>query len=93
MGEGFLEKTVVELLKQAEVQLRENVRKKGLVEAWIAKWIYANTDIVKEKLKEKFHVFVGPRGVGKTSSLVKMASHLVIKERKRIPSSLQTTTK
>lgn len=84
VGEGFLEKTVVELLKQAEVQLRENVRKKGLVEAWIAKWIYANTDIVKEKLKEKFHVFVGPRGVGKTSSLVKMASHLVIKERKRI---------
>lgn len=84
VGEGFLEKTVVELLKQCEAQLRENVRKKGLVEAWIAKWIYANTDIVKEKLKEKFHVFVGPRGVGKTSSLVKMASHLVIKERKRI---------
>ncbi len=84
MGEGFLEKTVVELLKQAHGQLKENVRKKGLLEAWIAKWIYANTDIVKEKLKEKFHVFVGPRGVGKTSSLVKMASHLVIKERKRI---------
>lgn len=84
VGEGFLEKTVVEVLKQAEGHLGENVRKKGLVEAYIAKWIYANTDIVKEKLKEKFHVFVGPRGVGKTSSLVKMASHLVIKERKRI---------
>lgn len=84
VGEGFLEKTVIDILKEAQSQLRENVRKKGLVEAWIAKWIYANTDIVKEKLKEKFHVFVGPRGVGKTSSLVKMASHLVIKERKRI---------
>lgn len=84
VGEGFLEKTVAELLKDAYSQLRENVRKKGLLEAWIAKWIYANTDVVREKLKEKFHVFVGPRGVGKTSSLVKMASHLVIKERKRI---------
>lgn len=84
IGEGFLERTAVELLKDAHVQLKDNVRKKGLLEAWIAKWIYANTDIVKEKLKEKFHVFVGPRGVGKTSSLVKMASHLVIKERKRI---------
>lgn len=84
VGEGFLEKTVADILKDAQIQLKENVRKKGLVEAWIAKWIYANTDIVKDKLKEKFHVFVGPRGVGKTSSLVKMASHLVIKERKRI---------
>lgn len=84
VGEGFSEKTVAEILKEAATQLKENVKKKGLVEAWVAKWIYANTDIVKEKLKEKFHVFVGPRGVGKTSSLVKMASHLVIKEKKRI---------
>ncbi|MCB9071993.1 MAG: flagellar biosynthesis protein FlhF [Bdellovibrionaceae bacterium] len=84
VGEGFLEKTVADLLKDAAAQLKENVRKKGLMDAWIAKWIYSNTDIVKEKLREKFHVFVGPRGVGKTSSLVKMASHLVIKERKRI---------
>jgi flagellar biosynthesis protein FlhF len=84
VGEGFSEKTVVEILKDAHAQLKDNVKKKGLVEAWIAKWIYSNTDIVKDKLREKFHVFVGPRGVGKTSSLVKMASHLVIKERKRI---------
>lgn len=84
VGEGVEEKMVAELLKNAQLQLRENVRKKGLLEAWVAKWMYSAVDVVKEKLQHRYHVFVGPRGVGKTSTLVKMASHLVLKERKRI---------
>ncbi len=84
VGEGIDEKLVVELMKNAHLQLKENVKKKGLLEAWVAKWMYSTVDIVKEKLSSRYHVFVGPRGVGKTSTLVKMASHLVLKEKKRI---------
>lgn len=84
MNEGVEEKMVVELMKNAQLQLKENVRKKALLEAWVAKWLYSSVDVVKEKLTSRYHVFVGPRGVGKTSTLVKMASHLVLKEKKRI---------
>jgi flagellar biosynthesis protein FlhF len=82
--EGLDEKMVAELMKNAQLQLKENVRKKGLLDAWVAKWMYSSVEIVKEKLQSRYHVFVGPRGVGKTSTLVKMASHLVLKERKRV---------
>lgn len=84
VGEGVEEKLVAELMKNAYLQLKDNVKKKGLLEAWVAKWMYSTVDIVKEKLQSRYHVFVGPRGVGKTSTLVKMASHLVLKEKKRI---------
>jgi flagellar biosynthesis protein FlhF len=84
LNEGFEERLVAELLKNAQSQLQENARKKGLLDAYVGKWVYSNTEIVKEKLQNRYHVFVGPRGVGKTSSLVKMASHLVIKERKKV---------
>lgn len=84
INEGFEEKLVVELLKSAQGHLQENARKQPLLEAFVAKWVYSNTEIVKEKLQARYHVFVGPRGVGKTSTLVKMASHLVLKERKKV---------
>jgi len=84
VNEGFDEKLVAELLKNAQMQLQENARKKALLEAYVAKWVYSNIEIAKDKLQARYHVFVGPRGVGKTSTLVKMASHLTIKERKRI---------
>jgi len=84
ISEGFEEKMIAELLKNAVAQLKDNAKKKSLLDAWVAKWIYSNTEIVKEKLQARHHVFVGQRGVGKTSTLVKMASHLVIKERKKI---------
>lgn len=83
-AEGFEEKIIAEVLKNAENQLKENVAKKSLVEAWVAKWIFTSTEIVKDPFQGKYHFFVGPRGAGKTSTLVKMASHLVIKEKKRI---------
>jgi flagellar biosynthesis protein FlhF len=83
-GEGFEERMVAELLKNAENQLGENSKKRSLVEAYVAKWIYNGTEIVKDPFFGRYHFFVGPRGVGKTSTLVKMASHLVLKEKKRI---------
>ncbi len=82
--EGIDEKVVAEIMKNAHLQLKDNVKKKGLLEAWVAKWLYSVIDISKEKLQCRYHIFVGPRGVGKTSTLVKMASHLVLKERKRV---------
>ncbi len=84
LNEGFEERLVAELLKNAQTHLQENARKKALLDAYVAKWVYANTDVVKDRLQARYHVFVGPRGAGKTSTLVKMASHLVIKERKKV---------
>jgi flagellar biosynthesis protein FlhF len=34
--------------------------------------------------QNKIHCFVGPAGGGKTSALIKMASHLVVREKKKI---------
>lgn len=84
LSSGFDESTASTILKTAEQQLGENIKKKSILEAYVAKWVLNFIQIVKDPHQGKFHFFVGPRGVGKTSTLVKMASHLVLKERKKV---------
>ncbi|MBY0314614.1 MAG: hypothetical protein K2Q26_03785 [Bdellovibrionales bacterium] len=81
---GCDDKTAAMILKQAHQQLGENVKKRAVLDAYTAKWVLNAMDVVKNPLVGRFHFFVGPRGVGKTSTLVKMASHLVLKERKKV---------
>ncbi|MCB0408170.1 MAG: flagellar biosynthesis protein FlhF, partial [Bdellovibrionales bacterium] len=63
---------------------REQLKKKAYVSAWIARYLLDNTQIAENRTLNKYHVFVGPSGHGKTSSLVKLASHMVICEKKSI---------
>ena len=50
----------------------------------MAKHILDTTKIAPEKSPAKIQVFLGPSGSGKTSSMVKLASHLVVQEKKKI---------
>lgn len=82
---GFLEEYIVEILALAKDTLDPiKLKKPSLVEGFVAHFILNNIRIFDPKDNKKLHVFVGGSGHGKTSSLVKFASHLVIRERKKV---------
>jgi len=62
------------------------LKNRALVEGWVARFILESTKIVtpEETSDTKVHVFVGAAGSGKTMALVKMASHLVVRENKKV---------
>lgn len=55
-----------------------------IVEAAIAKVMLQETSVDHDILSQKFHLFFGPSGSGKSSSMIKLASHLILKEHKRV---------
>lgn len=59
-------------------------KNKALVEAWVARYVLDTTKVVENPSAGKIHCFVGPAGSGKTSALIKMASHLVVREGKKV---------
>ncbi len=82
---GVRKAFVVTALKELENALsRERLKKKAFVSAWMAKYILDHTRIAENRTLNKYHVFVGPSGHGKTASLVKLASHMVICEKKSV---------
>ncbi|HRO66232.1 MAG TPA: flagellar biosynthesis protein FlhF [Pseudobdellovibrionaceae bacterium] len=60
------------------------MKNKNLVEAWVARHILETTKVTEPGVPGKVHLFVGPAGSGKTTAMVKMASHLVVNERKTV---------
>lgn len=84
INRGLLQEIASDIIMQAQKQMSiEQKKNKNSVEGWIAKYILDSTPITNE-FNEQFHLFVGPSGTGKTSSLVKFASHLILNEHKRI---------
>lgn len=82
---GISEEVAAEMLTLAQQQLPPlKLKNKALIEAWTAKHILNTTLIASEKNNQKIQVFVGPAGSGKTTSLIKMASHLVVREGKKV---------
>jgi flagellar biosynthesis protein FlhF len=82
---GIAEDLTAEILAQAEEQMTPiKLKNKALVEAFAAKSILNSTQVVSEKQNSKVHVFVGPAASGKTSTLIKLASHLVVRENKKV---------
>jgi flagellar biosynthesis protein FlhF len=61
----------------------QQIQRTSNVESTIAKYII---DIVKinHSCDEQFHLFVGPSGSGKTSSLIKLASDMILNQQKRV---------
>lgn len=89
---GLAEDIVVDILSMAQKQMPPiKLKNKALVDAWVAKFILDNTKVTGERIQSKVQFFVGPPGSGKTSMLVKIASHLVVNDRKKI--ALLTTDK
>ena len=84
-GVGISAESIVEIVQAAKASLpREQLVKAPLVDAFAAKYILDNVKIADRPYEKRIHSFVGPSGVGKTSSLVKMASHLVLKHKKKV---------
>lgn len=75
----------VEILQQAAKEIDPvQVKKRSLVDAWVARFFLGHVTTNSTPWHGRLHLFVGGAGSGKTSTLVKMASHLVVKERKKI---------
>jgi len=84
---GIDTRYIAEILDRAHKELTPmEKKKKSLVDAWVARFILAQVNISRgwDATKATVHFFVGPNGQGKTSTIVKLASHLVLQEKKRI---------
>lgn len=57
---------------------------RSLIEGWVARHILETTLVNSQPTEGKVHCFVGAPGSGKTSALVKMASHYVVREGKKV---------
>ncbi len=82
---GVSTECVVEIIKAAQGKMPgDQLVKTPMVDAFAARYILDHVTTTDKPLESKFHSFIGPSGGGKTSSLVKMASYLVIKKKKKI---------
>lgn len=82
---GVTVDNTVEILSQAAKEIDPVMAKKRpIVDAWVARHLLANIQTVANPWQGRLHLFVGGAGSGKTSSLVKMASHLVVREKKKV---------
>jgi len=82
---GISEDNTVEILELAQSLLEKpKLKKQAYVDAWVAKYLMDSLAVVKERASSRYHAFVGPSGQGKTSSLVKFASELVMQHKKKV---------
>ncbi len=81
---GLLPEIAADIVTQAQKQIDlKHIENKNLIENWIGKYILDTTPVVREA-NEQFHLFIGSSGSGKTSSLVKLASDLILNQKKRV---------
>jgi flagellar biosynthesis protein FlhF len=84
-GQGVQPQIVTGMLKKAQKELdREQIKKPALIDAWAVRNILGHVEVAQEPMKGRYHVFMGCTGQGKTTTLVKFASHLILKEKKTI---------
>lgn len=74
---GQILKRVQDVLKPEQQANKNNVE--GLMGR-----IILNSVPLASDTHDKFHLFVGPSGVGKTTTMIKLASQLVLKQGKRV---------
>ncbi len=75
----------VEILKQAAIEIDPaQAKKRPIIDAWVARWFLNNVRVAPTPFQGRLHLFVGGAGSGKTTSLVKMAAQLVVKEKKKV---------
>lgn len=78
---GIRKEIAIDILNQIK---KENpaqaLTQKSFVQSMIAKSIMNQTLIADQKTRQKTHVFFGPSGAGKTSTVIKLAAHKIIFE-------------
>ncbi len=76
---------IIDILKQAQTEMDPmQLKKQPLVDAFVARHFLSAVQIQPNPYQGRVSLFVGGAGSGKTSTLVKMASHLVVREKKRV---------
>lgn len=84
LAKGLLPEVAADILVQAQNQIDPTkINQAQYLETWIGKYILNSVPVVAGGF-EQFHLFLGTSGCGKTSSMVKLASQLVIQHKKRV---------
>jgi flagellar biosynthesis protein FlhF len=90
---GLLTEIAADIVLQAQKQMTsEQQQNRHGVESWIVKYMLDTIPVTHDN-HEQFHLFVGPSGSGKTSSLIKLASDLILNQGKRVALITTDTTK
>lgn len=81
---GLLPDVAAGVIQHCQKNLSQNQQQsRAAVESTMAKHIL-DTVTVTHDSSEQFHLFVGPSGSGKSASLIKMASEMILNQNKRI---------
>ncbi len=84
LSKGLLPEVAADILVQAQNQIDPTkINQSQYLETWIGKYILNSVPVVAGGF-EQFHLFLGTSGCGKTSSMVKLASQLVLQHKKRV---------
>jgi flagellar biosynthesis protein FlhF len=84
-GQGMQVQLVTMLLQKCAKELDANALKKpAMIDAWVVRHLLNTIEVSKAPIQSRYHVFMGCTGQGKTTTLVKFASHLLLKEKKTI---------
>lgn len=83
--QGIQPALVSSILKSAAKEIDpETMRKPAMVDAWVVRKILNSVEVSKSPMAGRYQIFMGCTGQGKTTTLVKFASHLLLKEKKTI---------
>jgi flagellar biosynthesis protein FlhF len=84
INSGVMSDIAGEMIQAAQNSLKpQQIQNSQAVNSFMAKYIMDSTAICNGGA-EQFHLFIGPSGSGKTSSLIKLASELILNQKKRI---------
>ncbi len=81
---GLSSANVEELIQLAIRELPTQNHRPAQIEGWIVKQVLSEIQISDLSQVSPLQIFIGPRGHGKTSTLVKLAAHAVMKQNKRV---------
>lgn len=82
---GINAELIVKAIRKAQATLgSESSKKAPLVEGWIVQHFLKSLMVSDHEQSARYHVFVGSTGQGKTTSLVKFASQLIMRKKKRV---------
>lgn len=83
--QGINPNAVSKLLKRAQSEMDiESLKRPPMIEAWVVGQLLNTIDVTPDPMMGRYHVFMGTTGQGKTSSLVKFASKLVMQQKRKI---------
>lgn len=82
---GLFPQFAAEILSIAQDSIPAiKMKNQSLVEAWVARYLLSVIKTSERPTAGKVHCFIGPSGSGKTTHLIKLASHIAIKEKRKV---------